>query len=218
MQNNTTCPSDETLMDFLEHRLAGASREKVEHHLAGCAGCREQVALCADLLRTDPAGEAVEVSAQVTQQAVDAALSLDRSAKLRKLRRGARQWIAKGTAALDRLVWQPRPAGVAVRGAGDQLAPEAIRREKQFGDLRVTVEIENSGAGQALIRVNSEPGPEVAAPVRVALYMQDREAASSVLEKAAVVFEEIPPGVYTLVFASQGRKLGEYAFEIVDLP
>lgn len=218
MQNTPTCPSDETLMDFLEHRLAGSAREKVENHLAACAACREQMAVCADLLLTDPAGEAAEVSESVTRQAVDAVLASGPPAKWHKLRRDARQWIAKGSAALERLVWQPRPAGVAVRGAGDQLAPEAIRREKQFGDLRVIIEIENSGAGQALIRVNGEPGPEAAAPVRAALYLEDREAASSVLEKAAVVFEEIPPGVYTLVFASQGRKLGEYAFEIVDLP
>lgn len=218
MQNNTTCPSDETLMDFLEHRLAGPAREKVEHHLAGCAACREQAALCTDLLLADPAAEAVEVSARVTQQAVDAVMALAPSARLGKMRRDARQWISKGKAALERLVWQPRPAGVAVRGAGDQLAPEVIRREKQFGDLRVTVEIENSGPGQALIRVNGDSDLPAAPPVRVALYLENREAASSLLGQAAVVFEEIPPGVYTLVFARQGSKLGEYAFEIVDLP
>lgn len=218
MQNNPTCPSDETLMDFLERRLAGSARQKVENHLAACTACREQMAVCADLLLTDPAGEAAAVSESVTRQAVDAVLARDPSAKLHKLRRDARQWIAKGSAALERLVWQPRPAGVAVRGAADQLAPEVIRRVKQFGDLRVTIEIENSGAGQALIRVNGDPGPPAAAPVRVALHAEDREAASSVLDQAGVVFEEIPPGIYTLVLARQGSSLGEYAFEIVDRP
>jgi hypothetical protein len=218
MQNNPTCPSDETLMDFLEHRLAGAAREKVERHLAGCAACREQAALCAVLLLTDAAGEAVEVSARVTQQAVDAVLALDRSAKLGRLHQEARQWISIGKAALERLVWQPRPAGVAMRGAGDQLTAEVIRREKQFGDLRVTIEIENSGPGQALIRVNSDSDHSAAPPVRVALYRENREAASRLLDQAAVVFEEIPPGIYTLVFTRLGSKLGEYAFEIVDMP
>jgi hypothetical protein len=218
MENKKTCPSDETLTDFLAHRLTSSVREQVENHLAGCAACREQVAMCAELLLTDPAGETAEVSEAVTRQAVDAVLALGPSVKLHTLREGARRWISKGTAALERLVWQPRPAGVAVRGAGDRLAPEPIRREKQFGDLRVTIEIENSGAGQALIRVNRDTGRPAAGPVRVALCMADREAASSLLGHEPVMFEAIPPGIYSLVFALQSGKLGEYAFEIVDLP
>ncbi|MEJ2039284.1 MAG: hypothetical protein P8X55_10155, partial [Desulfosarcinaceae bacterium] len=70
----------------------------------------------------------------------------------------------------------------------------------------------------ALLRVSGDAGLLVAAPVRVALYTGDREAASGVLGGTAVVFEEIPPGIYTLAFARRGRRLGEYAFEIVDLP
>ena len=218
MQNNTTCPSDETLMDFLERRLSRAAREQVESHLAGCADCREQVVLCADLLAADPSGDAMPVPAPVTRKAADSVLALSRADGRNKLRQGVREWLARGTAALERLVWSSGPADVAVRGAGAGLAPEVIRREKQFGDLDATIEIENSGAGQALLRVSGDPGLLAAAPVRVALYTGDREAASSVLGGTAVVFEEIPPGIYTLAFARRGRRLGEYAFEIVDLP
>ena len=218
MESKRTCPSDETLTDFLAHRLTVSARQQVENHLAGCAACREQAAVFAELLLADPAGEAAVVSEAVTRQAVDAVLALGPSAKFHALGEGARRWIGKATAALERVVWQPRPAGVAVRGAGDRLAPETIRREKQFGDLRVTIEIENSGTGQALIRVNGDTGRSPAGPVRVALCMADREAASSVLSHEAVMFEAIPPGIYSLVFAQQGVTLGAYAFEIVDRP
>ena len=218
MQNNSVCPSDETLMDFLEHRLDGPTRTQVEQHLARCADCREQAAVCADLLTSDPGGTSAEVPPQVTQAAVDRVLAMNRRAWPARVRDRFRRWMTKGTTALDRLVWQPRPAGVAVRGTGGTISPEVIRREKQFDDLHVVVEIENSGAGQALIRVTADSGQLTDAPVRAALYMEDREAASSILGRTPAVFEEIPPGIYALVFARRGTKLGEYAFEIVDMP
>jgi hypothetical protein len=218
MQNNTVCPSDETLMDFLEHRLDGPARMQVEQHLARCADCREQAAVCADLVMGDPEGTSLEVPPQVTRKAVDKVLAMDRQDGSVKLRDRVRRWITQGTTALDRLAWQPRPAGMAVRGTEGAISAEVIRRKKQFGDLHVVIEIENSGAGQALIRVTVVSGLMTDAPVRAALYMKNREAASSVLGQSPAVFEEIPPGIYALVFARRGIKLGEYAFEILDAP
>lgn len=218
MQNNPDCPSDETLMDFLEHRLDDSARMQVEQHLARCADCREQAAVCADLLTDDSGGPSVKVPPQVTQMAVDKVLAMDRRIWSLKLRDRVRRWMTQGRTTLDRLAWQPRPAGVAVRGTRGTISPEVIRREKQFGDLRVVIEIENSSAGQALIRATAVSGQKADAPVRAALYMENREAASSVLGQSPAVFEEIPPGIYALVFARRGIKLGEYAFEILDAP
>src|SRR4051794_11497840 len=37
------CVGDNTLVQFVEGRLFGAVRDRVEHHLADCATCRELV-------------------------------------------------------------------------------------------------------------------------------------------------------------------------------
>ena len=149
MLYNTACPNDEILMDFLEHRLTGNALQEVERHLARCADCREQVAVCAELLCTSIAEDTIPVPQGVTQRAVDTVLGLENKSLLDKLIHGTRRQIAKSTAALERLTWQPVSAAVALRGKAETLNPEVIRRKKQFGHLRVDIEIEKSDADQA---------------------------------------------------------------------
>jgi hypothetical protein len=218
MKDTTACPKDETLMDFLAHRLAGKARDQVEHHLAGCADCLEQVAVCADLLDTGLAEESLPVPQTVTQKAVDAVLGLAGETWLHKLTSGTRHSMAKGRAALERLSWRPGPNAVVVRGDADTRLAEVIQREKQFEDLRVTIDIEKSGADQAMIRVADRSSQPDAAPVRVTLIRQNREVASTILGNAPIVFEEIPMGTYTLVFVRHNYLLGQYAFEMTDNP
>ena len=208
------CPNDETLMDYLEHRLRGKALQKIEQHLSACADCREQVAVCADLLGTGMTDDTVLVPRGVTQRAVDAVLGLANQSLFHKLTRGARQRITAGAVVLERLTWRPVPAAAALRGRSETLSPEVIRREKQFGDLRVEIEIQKSGINQALIRVKGRTSKAGTAPVRVALFSQDREVASTLLSDAPITFEEIPLGAYHLVFMKQNQNLGQYAFEI----
>jgi anti-sigma factor RsiW len=212
-----TCPNDETLMDFLERRLPAKARKRVEIHLSRCDRCREQVTLCADVLAAED-GATHCVPEQVTQEAVDAVLAGARRDWTRKLGREARRWAARGAAVLERLTFGPLPASLPVRSSGETVGPAAIRRERLFEDLRVTIDIERSGAGAALIRVQAEALPTAGGLVRVALFRKEREAASGVLGPNPLLFEEIPLGRYALVFVTRGRTLGQYAFEITDGP
>jgi hypothetical protein len=214
MQNKTVCPNEETLTDFLEHRLADKARKQVEHHLAGCALCRDQVAVYADLLDKVAAEEAMSVPRTVTQKAVDAVLGLDNSTWLDNLSQKSRRAGAKVAAVLERLTWRPVPDAVAVRGNADTRFAEVIHLEKQFEDLRVTIDIEKSDVDQAIIRVCGFSSQQNAAPVRVTLLSPNREMASAVLVDTPVLFEEIPMGTYTLVFVRQNIPLGQYAFEM----
>lgn len=216
IETTTVCPNDEILMDYLEHRLRGKALHKIERHLSACADCRDQVAVCADLLGAGIAGDTMPVPQGVTQRAVDRVLGLENKSLLHKLTHGTRQHIAAGTAVLERLTWHPVSAAAALRGTSETLSPEVIRREKQFGNLRVGIEIEKSSADQAMIRVKDSSPQTAAAPVRVALFSQDREVASAPLGDAPVIFEELPLGTYQLVFVRQNRNLGQYAFEIAD--
>jgi hypothetical protein len=216
MQNHTECPGDEILMDFLEQRLAAEAREQVEHHLAHCAGCREQVAVCADLLGTASESQAVPVPPQVTQRAVDAVLEQARATWPRKLGREARQWVEKGAAALERWTLGAVPVPVPVRSRSVTPVDAVIRRERQLVGLKVSIEIAKSGPGRAVIRVAGDPAPPDGILVRAALFKEAREIASGVLGRAPLMLEEIAPGVYTLVFSERARELGQYTFEIVD--
>lgn len=205
-------------MDYLEHRLSGDAREKMVRHLAQCVGCREQVAVCAELLITGIDDDTITVPQGVTQRAVDTVLDLENQPLLHRLAHGARQQIVKGTAAFERLTWHPVSAAVALRGRDKTLSPEVIRREKQFGDLRVAIEIEKGGTDQAMIRVKGSSLQADTTPVRVALFSQDREVASALLGDDSVIFEEIQLGTYRLVFVKQNQNLGQYSFEIADQP
>jgi hypothetical protein len=213
MQNHTQCPGDEILMDFLEQRLAAGAREQVEHHLARCAGCREQVAVCADMLGSVNEGDALPVPPQV---AVNAVLKQARATWPRKLGREARQWVEKGAAALERLTLGAGPLPVPVRSRSEAPGDALIRRERQLNGLKVSIEIEKSGPGLAVIRVAGDPAPPDGTLVRAALFKEAREIASGMLGRAPLMLEEIPPGVYKLVFSERTRELGQYTFEIVD--
>ena len=218
MQYKTACPNDEILMDFLEHRLTGKSLQEVEHHLAHCTDCREQVAVCSELLSTNIDDNTMPVPQSVTQRAVDTVLGLENRSLLQKLTHGARRQIARGTAVMERLTWQPVPAAVALRGETKTPSPEVIRRKKKFGDLSVVIEIEKSGIDQAMIRVTGRSLQADILPLRVALFNQDREMASALLGDAPVIFEEIPFGIYELAFVKQNKVLGQYTFEITTQP
>ncbi|NNF97888.1 MAG: hypothetical protein HKM93_00775 [Desulfobacteraceae bacterium] len=218
MNNYTACPNDETLMDFLEHRLAATMREKVEHHMTRCADCREQVAVCAGLLSDGADEDMVTVPAGVTQRAVDAVLAVDRETWPRKLSQNALQWMDRGVEALERLTWKAVPAAVAVRNKTAAFSTGIIHREKRFDDVEMVIEIEKSGADHAMIRVSEKSAQKDMVPVRVALFRQEREIASAVLGDAGVCFEDISLGTYGLVFVRDNKNLGQYDFEITDQP
>jgi hypothetical protein len=150
----------------------------------------------------------------LTQRAVDSVLGLEEQALLQKLTRKLRGQIDKGGEALERLTWRPVPAAVALRGEPETLSPEVIRRDKRFGDLDIGVEIEKSGPEAAIIRVTDRSSRAHPQPVRVALFSGEREVASALLGEVPVVFEDIALGIYALVFVSQNKELGKYAFEL----
>jgi anti-sigma factor RsiW len=213
MRYRIACPNDETMMDFLEHRLTGKARKPVERHLAGCAHCREAAATVVGPVNAAAEIRMPAVPQQATQRAIISVRDLGGTGWPTRLARGMRRWLQRGAAQLQLPAWGPAPA---VRGPAGAAGPGNIQRTRRFGDLCVAIGIEKSGAGDALVRVRCTSGSPAEALVRVALLNQSREVASSQLGEHAVVFEAIPPGRYLLHFASQACELGRYTFEIVD--
>lgn len=214
MTQNTFCPDDETLTDYIEGRLTEARIVEVERHLAACPVCRELAMVSAELVHGDPAWAEAPVPGQVTQQ------SLARLAGLKQKRRPShifdqsRQWVAKKLAAIEAFSWGSLGSPMAVRGGAVGSAGTVVKREKQFDGIGFAIELRQTGEGTATIEVAWAAGQPQGKVVRVALMAQERELASSVLNTEPILFEEIAFGAYTLLFVSAGKRVGEYAFEI----
>ena len=211
------CPTDEYLMDFVEGRLSDRQRHKIEVHLAACDLCREQVSVCAELVYGDVAADDVQAPDHLTQNVLDSVVHRSAAAPGTGLLDRIRRWVAKGVAVLERVVPQGEPEWVPVRGEA-AVTDRLIRREKRFEDMTLTIEIEKSGTGQTLIRVATAASSQKVSTLRVALFKGEREVASLMMGDAPVVFEEIPFGVYSLLFARGSNKIGEYAFEVTERP
>lgn len=207
------CPNEETLTDFLEGRLPGRQQARVESHLAVCADCRELVGVYLQITHPESDVEPVVVPDYLTEKAVRLTAGLADAASSRSLLQGARRWAAKGIALLEQLAPANGLQPVPVRGTETASSDRRISRQKQFGDLTVTIEIERSDDDLALIRVINT-GKTADQPVRVALIKGDREIASMTLVTDPLVFDDIAFGIYTLAFVRSGAVLGEYRFEI----
>lgn len=212
------CPDEETLIDFLEDRLSDRQRARIESHLAGCFECRDQVATWIALDRGDALSDAEPVPHAVTRKAIDAVAGLATESLTTKLFERTRRLVAQGKAATEQLVIGQGPQPVPVRGDQAGVPDQVIQLRKTFGDLDLRIEIEKEGANQALIRVvHKEAQPRVG-PIRVVLCKAQREVASMLLDDTPVVFEEIPFGIYALVFIKGGVQQGEYLFELTGTP
>jgi hypothetical protein len=207
------CPNEETLTDFLEGRLSGRQQARIESHLAACADCRQQVGAYLQLTHPESAAEPAAAPDYLTDKAVSVVAGLADADRPPSMFQGARRWVARGIALLEQLAPTNGLQPVPVRGAGTTVSERRIRRQKQFADIRVTIEIERSDDDLALIRILST-AKAADRPVRVALIEGDREIAGMPLTTDPLVFDDIAFGRYTLAFVRGGAVLGEYHFQI----
>ncbi len=208
------CPDEEYLMDFLENRLPAKQRSRMEDHLADCADCREQAAVCAHLLQEEFTESKFPVPAALTHQAVEQVAALRAPRRRRPPLPDLHRWLARTKALWEQVGFRGAAVHMAVRGTEAPAAEGRLRRRKQFGDLAVIIELEHQHDRSALIRVAMDEGVQLSEPVRVALTREGRELVSMMLGDGPLVFEEIAPGIYTLLFVRRGTVAGEYTFEL----
>ncbi|MFZ1983188.1 MAG: zf-HC2 domain-containing protein [Desulfatitalea sp.] len=218
MAQETPCPNDETLTDYIEGRLTETQRTLVETHLSSCSACREIAMVSAELVFGDPMGNIAPVPEAVTRRTVARVAGSRKKRLSSQIFEQSRQWVAKGFTAIEAFALGPQGAPATLRGDAAKTAGAVVRREKQFGDLRFAVELEKTGDEGATIRVAWSAGRPQGKTVRMALMARQRELASALLADAPVLFEEIAFGTYTLIFVLAGEKIGEYSFEIKATP
>jgi hypothetical protein len=215
------CPDDETLVDFLEGRLSDEHRRSIDAHLVACTSCREQVAVCADVMNTTfLTDDMAQAPAPLTRKTLERVGSADNQKKPRGILTRTRRLLTAGLEKVERLTLRPEAVPVVVRGSGKEGVENIIRRQKTFNQTTFIIELERTGPDQAVLRVF--PDRETAdcyqttkgELLRVSLFRSDRELVSATVGKEPVVFEDIDFGAYVLTFVQHGEKIGEYAFEV----
>lgn len=212
------CPSDEMLADYLQGHLAEKEGSEMEEHLSDCTICLEELVIANSLFQGADLPQLDAVPAKVTEAAVRLMQSLDSAESdslSEKFERAIKDLPTRISDFLNHKTWaelQPQP----VRGFKRKVAKDLVLLKKTFEDVESEIEIEKVGENKALIRVRLLLADLTSQKIRVTLKKGDREIASHLAEEAYVLFEDIPFGHYSLIFARDGLTLGTYLFEIKE--
>ena len=212
----TKCNTEEVLAGYVEDRLSDKERAKVEHHLAFCDTCLQEVVVARKIIRDSEFFEADTVPDDVTKRAIEAIRVIRGNSMLDGISIYLNLLLSKCIDTLI-LLWPWQTPGLApVRGSKTVIAKDLILLKKSFSDLDVEIEIEKRDQDKTSIRVMLLRDNAPKKPLRVTLFKMGREVASFPLNGSAKLFEEIPFGHYVLIFTRKGIKAGEYSFEIKE--
>jgi hypothetical protein len=211
------CIDDEVLADYLEGRLPETERFDIEGHLSDCDQCLELFMTTKSCIRGADLSELEAVPDRVTQAAVrlvtGGKLSLYASLKEKIL-----QWLkvlAERISDYLNLAWGKRHLA-PVRGYRKMTSEGRFLLRKTFKEIDTKIEIERTSAHKTLIRVKLPGEAEQSTGVRVTLKRGEREISSSLLVGGETFFEDIPYGHYSLMFLRNGKRIGEYPFEVKE--
>lgn len=205
---------DEMLLaEYLEGCLAEREGARAERELARYAQCLEAFLIARDLRHTTPV--------EAPPSLVESALRRLREPERNRPRAGeapGRGWLSGFVERLRALArsaaagWQPAAVRAELPGAGE----ERVRLHKAFGALRVDLEFEKTGNGQALVRITAASGPDPALRASLRRRGRGREICSYPLDGPHLVIEAVAYGHYVLELWRNGGRLGSCAFEIKE--
>jgi hypothetical protein len=214
----TTCPDEETLVDYLEGRLSDHKRTGLEDHLSGCDACLEEIIVAGKFDRVEKEIMFDPVPAGVTQAAFDMINSPSGTSsdliieRVKRSIEGLRAWLSDF---LSPVLWRGWRLA-SIRGSGKEVFKDLVRLRKTFGEIAMDIEIEKKGENRALIRVRPADDMSHKEDVRVTLKKGNREISSGLLNRGYVLFEDIPFGHYSVTSSRDGVFLGEYLFKIKE--
>jgi hypothetical protein len=216
----TTCPDEETLVDYLEGRLSDADRAEVEEHISRCEICLENLLVARNLLKDSNLSALESVPLQVTDAAVRLVTRRGRlSYAITKQKQKAETMLRvlrSGVSNLFTLEPWGKFAFAPTRGSKKMAAKDSMHVKKTFKDILVDIEIEKTGDEKALIRVTLPENTKNKKGIRVTLKRGEREISSNLAGEGYVLFEDIPFGTYGITFERDGTNLGIYFFEFKE--
>ena len=211
------CLDDETIMDYVEDRLAQRIRGQVEEHLCRCAECRDLLMVAAELYHDTERYHPDPVPSAVTQRAIEAVetISKGQSNWSRCFLDGSRRLFSWGRVLLENVTTIAAPQPV-LRSGPKTVEDDLIRDHIIVSDFEAVIELEKTTATHFTVQIERISNKPSDIPIRVSLFAKTHEVASSTLLHEAVQFEDIPNGKYVLTFSQANRQLDEYAFEVPD--
>jgi hypothetical protein len=214
----TSCPDDEIIVDYMQDRLLGENKAKIETHLASCDLCLEGFVVTRNLVREDDPPDLEQVPIRVTRVAVD--LVTGRHLKqYDSIKEKAGRYlndICSKTLSYFNLEPWGSPALSPIRGSREVVSEGLIHLRKTFENIDTEIEIEKRADRKAHIRIKLSENNRQKKGVRVTLKRDSREISSHLLSGSYVLFEDIPFGRYNLTFTKGNVTLGEYFFEIKE--
>src|SRR5262245_33919156 len=185
-----SCPDEESLASYLSGILAEDAKEKIETHLTQCSYCLEET------VAAYKAGEDQGLE-RVPQRLLNKAMGLVKETEtlfdlvVRFVKDSVELVSSVGFTTLT-------PVPVAVRGRGTATAEKVLQMEKEVGQFRLGLELEQveTGACRIAARV-TEPNGKPADGVRLSLITGGREQASFLTRGGQVAFDRVPRGDYS---------------------
>ena len=212
------CPDDEIIVDYMQGRLLGENKAKIETHLASCDLCLEGFVVTRNLVREDDPPELEQVPNRVTRVAVDLVTGqhLKQYDSIKeKAGRYLKDIYSKTLSYCNFESWGS-PAFAPIRGSREVVSEGLIHLRKTFKNIDTEIEIEKRADRKAHIRIKLSENNRQKKGVKVTLKRDAREISSHLLSGSYVLFEDIPFGRYNLTFTKGNVTLGEYFFEIKE--
>ncbi|RLC17076.1 MAG: hypothetical protein DRH93_18020 [Deltaproteobacteria bacterium] len=215
--NQTRCPDEEILMNYLEGLLSKSEHTALENHIAGCDRCLETLVMAKSLMLDKELFELKPVPEAVTKKAVSLVsgkipvwpdsfiVNLKRSVK----HIGARMFDSFGVKPWTG--WQL----AQIRGSKIAASEDFVCLKVPFAKIETEVEIEKLKNETAHIRVKLAKPIEKTMTLRVTLKKGEREIASYILNDF-IAFEHMPFDHYNISLFLDGVSQGTYFFKIKE--
>jgi len=213
------CLKEELLADYLEDRLTGDERSKIESHFSDCSGCLDEFLTANSMIQSRQYLEADPVPSHVTEAAVMSVAQIvfrPRGAPKDRRYPFLHNLYTRISEHIKLIVFN-KNRFAPVRGSRGAETSDYYRVRKMFKEILVEIEIEKAGHQIAAIRVTLIKGFETERDIRVTLQnSHQREIASYPISAKFVIFENIPFGNYNLVFMENRNMIGNYNFKIKE--
>lgn len=208
------CLDNETVADYLEGRLQGQTRDRIETHFSKCSQCLETLVVTHQVYRVGSNEYVKAVPPAVTQRPVSEIDRIETGGWLDLLMSRFKAWTLGWSRLLNRFSFPLTRALVSVRCNKIRPADDIIMCSKSFAGLDAEIELERLDSRQANVKVSVSGAMVENFQVRISLLRNEREIASYLVDRESVYFESIPFGRYTLAFTQNGTNIGQFDFNI----
>jgi anti-sigma factor RsiW len=212
------CLGADLFAAYLEGSLPEAERESVEGHLAGCAECRDEVAVSLDRLSV------VAQSLRSTPAHLLArAMELEKAPRVKSPQTEEEtdllEIVVRSVQGLLELVWTSgqlvlAPPALPIRRARNRAETRTLEVEKKMGRFSVAVEMEQVDDSLCQLIVRVKKGVKPTDGIRVSLISGIREQASFVTRRGEVLFDRVPFGAYHLTIFEAGFPVGKIRLRV----